>query len=243
MSKVFLIAGRELRAFMRSPLGYLLPSLALLVDGILFVALAVGEAGTKRFSAQVLQQFFYGLSGVTIVASLILAFRPIAHEDEHATMVLLRTAPITDRQIVLGKYLSVMLIMIVVTALSVYMPALIFVRGRVSLGHIAVGYVGIVCLASAVAAIGTFSSALGKTQVVALIIAAVIVLAMLLMWQVARVSDPPVKDFANGLALHHKRQFDFMDGVLRLENVAYYLSVTLFFMVGAQKTLEARRWR
>ncbi|MCC6522701.1 MAG: ABC transporter permease [Polyangiaceae bacterium] len=243
MSGVLLVARRELWGYLRSPVGYLLAALTLLVDGLLFVAYAVGEAGAKRYSAFVLQQFFYGLSGVTMFCCTLLAMRLIAHEEEHATLVLLKTSPLKDRQIVLGKYLSVMVAVLAITLLTLYMPALIFVRGRVSVGHIAIGYLGIALLASAVTAIGIFASSLARTQLVAVILAAVMVAAMLLLWWVARVSDPPVKDFVNGLALHHKRQFDFMDGVLRLENVAYYLSVTVFFLLAAQKTLEARRWR
>ena len=45
------------------------------------------------------------------------------------------------------------------------------------------------------------------------------------------------------MALHHQRQFPFMTGVLKLENVVYYVAVTYFFLLAATKTLEARRWR
>jgi ABC-2 type transport system permease protein len=45
------------------------------------------------------------------------------------------------------------------------------------------------------------------------------------------------------LAIHHERQKSFMTGVLRLENVVFYIAVTYFFLLAATKTLEARRWR
>jgi ABC-2 type transport system permease protein len=45
------------------------------------------------------------------------------------------------------------------------------------------------------------------------------------------------------MAIHHERQRGFMTGVLKFENVVYYLAVTYFFLLAAIKTLEARRWR
>ena len=50
-------------------------------------------------------------------------------------------------------------------------------------------------------------------------------------------------DFIEGLAVHHLRFRDFMTGVLRLENVVYYLALSFFFLLASIKTLEARRWR
>ena len=54
---------------------------------------------------------------------------------------------------------------------------------------------------------------------------------------------PPVKEFLEGLAIHHVRQRDFMQGLLRLDNVVYYVAVVFFFLLASVKTLEARRWR
>ena len=64
-----------------------------------------------------------------------------------------------------------------------------------------------------------------------------------MLWMLAKVTDPPVRDFINGLAIHHLRQRDFMVGVLRLENVVYYVALTYFFLLATIKTLGARRWR
>jgi ABC-2 type transport system permease protein len=66
---------------------------------------------------------------------------------------------------------------------------------------------------------------------------------MLLLWLVGRVTDPPLNTFLAALALHNERQNAFMKGLLRFENVVYYVAVTYFFLLAAYKTLEARRWR
>jgi ABC-2 type transport system permease protein len=243
MSNVLLIARRELMAYVRSPLGYVVAAAVLLVDGIWFMAKALGPAGGKQLSAAVLGEFFHGASGTTMIACVALSMRLIAHEQEHGTLVLLRTSPVRDRDVVIGKFLSVMLVMSIITALTVYMPLLVSGYGKVSAGHIAVGYAGLLLLAAASIAIGLFASSLARSQVVAAILGAALLGTMLLLWLLARQTEPPINEFIEGLALHHARQRPFMSGLLRLENVVYYLVVTYAFLVASIKTLEARRWR
>jgi ABC-2 type transport system permease protein len=243
MTTIGLIAVRELKTYVRSPLGWIAAAAALLLQGIFFMALALGGPETKRLSAQVLQQFFYYGAGVMMILGLVLSFRLVAYDQEHGTLILLKTSPVRDRDIILGKFLGVLPILLVVTALTAYMPALIFVNGKVSVGHILVGYAGVLLAGITALAVGLFSSALAKNQVVAAIVGAVLLGVLVLMWTLAKVSDPPISDYINGLAIHHLRQKDFNSGVLRLENVLYYLALTYFFLLASIKTLEARRWR
>jgi ABC-2 type transport system permease protein len=240
MRNALLIAGRELRSYLRSPLGWIVASAMLLLDGLLF---QVGAMGGAKLSAQVLAVFFYYSSGITMVGAIALSMRLIAHEREKGTLVLINTAPIRDAEIIGGKFIALFTFITGVTLLTAYMPALIFVNGRVSVGHILVGYAGIVLLGAAAIAIGLFASAFARTQVIAAVLGAAILGVMLLLWMAAKVADPPVSGFILGLALHHERQRAFMNGVLRLENVVYYLVITYFFLLAAIKTMEARRWR
>lgn len=243
MSRTLLIAQRELKAYVRSPLGYVLAAAVLLGEGLWFLGRAMGGADDQRLSAKVLAECMNGITGGTILACLVMSMRLIAHEQEQGTLVLLKTSPISDREVVLGKFLSVMVVLLVLTGMSSYMPALIFVNGKVSVGHIAVAYLGTLLLGAAVTAIGLFGSALAKNQVVGFIVSGALTLVMILMWLVAKISDPPIADFVDGLALHHLRQRDFMTGVLRLDNVVFYVMVCAVFLLAAIKTMEARRWR
>jgi ABC-2 type transport system permease protein len=117
------------------------------------------------------------------------------------------------------------------------------VNGKIALGHILVGYLGLVLLGAASVSIGLFGSALAKTQVLAAITGAGILVTLLLLWLVGRVADPPLNTFLAGLALHNERQSPFMRGLFELDHVVYYIAVTYFFLLAATKTLEARRWR
>jgi len=240
MRNTLLVAEREIGAYARSLLGWAIAAAALLVEGIYFSAF--GLTGT-RMSADVLREFFNGASGVTMIVAVLMSIPLLAGERERGTLVLLNTAPIKDVEIVAGKYLAAFVMISVVTLLSLYMPLLIFVNGKVSLGHIAVGYAGIMSLGSAALAIGIFASALSRSQVMAAILGGLLLAVMVTLWLLAKVADPPVAGFLSALALHHQRQFPFMTGVLKLENVVYYVAVTYFFLLAAVKTLEARRWR
>lgn len=240
MSAAFLIAKRELASYFRSRLGAAIIAGALVADGLYFYWSGLSE---RKLSAEVLQSFFYGASGTTMIAALLLAMRLVAEERQLGTMTLLNTAPVRDRDVVLGKYLSALAMLALLTALTAYMPALIFVNGKVSGGHIAVGYFGLLLLGSATVALGLFGSALARSQVMALVIGAVLLVPLVLMWGLARASDPPLNALLARLAIHHDNFRPFMQGVLQLDRALYYVVVTGFFLLASTKVLEARRWR
>ncbi|MDI1430317.1 ABC transporter permease [Polyangium sorediatum] len=240
MRNALLVAGREIGSYGRSLLGWAIGAAALLVEGLWFSA--NGLTGS-RMSADVLREFFNGASGVTMIVAVLMSIPLLAGERERGTLVLLNTAPIRDIEIIVGKYLAAFAMIALITLVSVYMPLLIFVNGKVSLGHVAVGYTGILLLGSAALAIGMFTSAVSRSQVMAAILGGLLLAVMVTLWLVAKVTEPPVNGVLAGMALHHQRQFPFMTGVLKLENVVYYVAVTYFFLLAATKTLEARRWR
>jgi ABC-2 type transport system permease protein len=240
MSGTWLIARRELSAYARSPLGSVILAVALLLNGILFYTDALSQ---RLLSGEALARFFYNASGVTAAAALLLSFRLVAEERQTRTFTLLNTSPVTDRDIILGKFLSAFFMVGLLTSLSVYMPLLLFVNGKVSVGHIAVGYLGLLFIGAASTAVGLFASSLTRYQVVAVIIGAVILALLFITWMVAKVADPPVSDYLSALSFHHLNFRSFQLGILELRGVAYYVVVTYFFLLAAIKVLEARRWR
>jgi ABC-2 type transport system permease protein len=240
MSAVLLIARRELYAYLRSPLGFSIVAVALLLQGLLFHLMALTQ---PKLSAEVLQEFFNLFSAVIMIASITLSMRLLAEERQTGTITLLNTAPVRDVEIVLGKFLSAFLMLLLIAALSLYMPVLVLVNGKVSWGHVAVGYFGVLLLGAAATSIGLFASALARSQVIAAILGAAMLVVLLVQWLVARAVDPPLNEFLAALALHHNNYRPFMQGILELRGVVFYLVVTYFFLLAATKTLEARRWR
>ncbi|MEA2700259.1 MAG: gliding motility-associated transport system permease protein [Myxococcales bacterium] len=241
MSTTWLITRRELSAYLRSMTGYIIAAAVLLVDGLLFNAFAMG--GPDKLSAEVLSLFFYFSSGTTIIASVFISMRLLAEERQTGTLVLLTSSPVHDWEIVLGKFLSAFIFLGVITLVTVYMPALIFVNGKISAGHMLAGYLGLLLLGGATIAIGTFGSALARTQVLAAIFTGCMVVALIVCWLLARVTERPFTDVFVALALHGRHFPPFQAGAVHIRDVGYYLMVIYVALFSATRVMEARRWR
>src|SRR5262245_60595094 len=103
MSQSLLIARRELYAYVRSPMGALIIAAALLSGGMYFNYFGMAR---DLLSAQILAVFFESASGIVMLASIVLGMRLLAEERQSGSMVLLKTSPINERDIVLGKFLA-----------------------------------------------------------------------------------------------------------------------------------------
>ena len=141
--------------------GYIIIAAVLFIDGILFNAFAMGTSA--RYSHEVLEDFFYFSSGMVIIASILLTMSSVAEERNSGTLVILQTSPVTELEVILGKYLAALAMLALLTGLTIYMPAMIFVNGKVSFAHIAVGYLGLMAVGSTTAAIGIFGSTLFRS--------------------------------------------------------------------------------
>ena len=241
MRAMLLIARRELGGYFRSMSGYVLAGILLLADGLLFNAFAMGTG--ERFSADVLSNFFVFSFGTTAIASVFISMRLIAEERQTGTLVLLTSSPIHDWEIVLGKFFSALAFLVIVKVIGAYIPALILVNGKISFGHLFAGYLGVFLVGSATIAIGVFGSALARTQILAVIFSAILVLVMVIAHLVSRVTDQPLKDVFMALALYARHYPPFQMGAINVRDVVYYIAVTYVALFAAVRVMEARRWR
>lgn len=241
MSGLLLVTRRELGAYLNSYWGYVVVALILVIDGLLFNAFALGK--TARYSSDVLEQFFYFSFGTTVVAAVLLTMRLIAEERQTGTIVLVDASPLSDWAVVGGKYLSAMIFLTGLTLLSLYMPALIFVNGKVSLGHIAAGTFGLLLAGSAATALGTLGSALARSQLVAVVISGAGLVFLVVSWMLARVTDAPLADILSYVSLFDRHFQPFMKGRINVEDVVFYLSLTFVFLMLSTRVMSARRWR
>src|SRR5262245_12661763 len=190
MAATSIIYRRELGGYLRSPFAWVIASLFLFVDGILFLAYVLPG---QKLSAQVLEEFFMFSGLATIGAGLLLSFRLIAEERTNHSMILLNTSPVRDSQIIIGKFLAVMTFLIILLALTIYMPLLIKVRGKITFAQIMVGYTGMLLVGSAALSIGLFASAMVKNQFLAAVIALVILIIMANLFRFAKILEGDVR--------------------------------------------------
>lgn len=235
----WLITSRELRSFFTTWMGYIIVFASLVINGILFNTYAIGSE--PKYSSDVLYDFFYFSSGITMVACVFLAMWLLAEEKVNGTIVLFYTSPMTERQLIYGKFLSAVIFFLILQALSLYLPCLILLEGKISLGHLASGYIGTTLLGLAVLSISLFASVVSVNQLVAGIVAASITVILLVMWTLAAIVDNPLRDIFSYFALHNKHFASFGRGILHTKDVIYYLSVVFFFLECSIRALQYKR--
>lgn len=240
MRAISIIFRREMAAYVRSPLGYIVAAFVLLILGILFQSW--GLSGKAKLSAEVLRLFFNLAFFATATTAIILSFWLVTSERQQHTIVLLNTSPVRDVEIILGKFFAAFVFLAIITFMSIYMPLLIKINGKVSWSEIIVGYAGLLLVGAAVLAIGIFASALSKNLLIAALSSLGMTVLLGNIFQLAKRLEPPLKDVFRELDLWMRYQ-DFMGGVLTLKDVVYYVAVAYFFLLLAVKTMEAKRWQ
>ncbi len=241
MKAILLLIQRELKSYFDTSWGWTIFALVLILNGVMFNAFALGTR--ERYSADVLSDFFYFSSGTTMIAGILLTMRLIAEERQTGTLTLLQTAPIRSVDIVLGKFFGAFLFLTLITLATAYMPALIFVHGKVSLGQILVGYVGLLSLGAATIAIGTFSSAIARNQLLAAVVGAGILVFILLGWMMGQVTEAPLNGIFSYTAIFDRHFQPFMKGRLNTEGLVYFASMCFAFLLLAVRSMQLRRLR
>lgn len=240
MKGILLVARRDFWAYVNTVWGWAILALALLIDGLLFNVF--GLTGSARYSAEVLNQFIQLTGGVVLAVSIFITMRLFAEERQTGTIVLLDSSPLSEAQIVLGKYLSGMAFLTVFAIGTSFMPAMIFVNGKVSMEQIAVGYLGLLLMGSAAIALGTWASSISRNQLLAGVISTVITVFFVMCWMLARVIDPPFKGIISYVAFFDKQLQPFQEGRIDTSGVFFFVSVTFAFLLLANRSLIARRW-
>ena len=239
MDKVWLVAQRELRAYFSTWMGYIIVFAAVLIDGLLFNAFAISEK--PKFSSAILADFVYFGSGIGMVAAICLAMRLLAEEKQTGTIVLYMTSPISARQLIYGKFLSCFLFFLLLQLLTLHMPGLVMLSGKVSLGHMAAGYLGVTLLGTSIIAIALFASVISPNQLVAGVLGSAISVVLLILWIVANVVDEPFRGLFSYLAIHNVHFMPFSRGIVHIQDLVFYFSMILFFLECSIRAFEARR--
>ena len=241
MRNIALIMRRELLAYVRTPSGYIIAALILLFEAVVFNAYAVGSE--PRPSTEVLLRFLEVSGGTTIVAAVLFTMRLLAEERASGTHVLLFTSPIREGEVVLGKYLASLSFIIVLILMSLYLPALIFVHGKVSYGHIASGYLGMILLGATTLAVGMLASSLVKHPFLAVLLAGAFAAMLEISWFASAIADEPLKDILGYFAPYYRHYQPFRRGIVQLSDVVFFLTVIYFSLLASTRVLKSQRWQ
>jgi len=242
--KTFLVIWRrELAACFLSPVAYVTMVSFVSVSAFTFLAQVTRNAGTSDPLSVLL--FASIIVWLTILVSVI-TMRLFAEEKSSGTLEALMTAPVTDAEVVLGKYAGALTFVTIVVAPAV---ACIFILASLSPGIVSVdagavtGGCIIIFLVSALSvAVGLLVSLMTRNQIVAAIACFVAIWCVLLFgWLVSSVPGVPPKLAAHLSAMSQIE--DFARGSVDTRPVVLYVSCTGFVLFAAVRLLESRRWK
>jgi ABC-2 type transport system permease protein len=236
------IARRDLASYLQGYSAYVIMAALLLIQGLFFHAFALGT-DQARYSHEILENFFYLAWGFSVATAILLTMRSLADEHALGTEILLRTSIVGDGAVITGKWLAAMGMVALYALLTIHMPLLIFVNGKVSAAHIAVGYAGVLLGGAVASGLGVFCSALFRNQLAAGIVGGLIVIYMSVMaWMLAEIVEPPFTEIVSYTALFNRHFVPFMEGKVVVSAVVYQLSVACLLLTLATIVLRARRW-
>lgn len=237
MLKTLTLARRELAAYFVSPIAYLIGAGFLLLSaGWFFLNIRIGGEASLR-------PLFDGMALLMVLAVPLLTMGLLSKEFDSGTIETLMTSPVTDAEVILGKFLGTMVFYAALLAATLLFLGLLAAYGTPDLGVAATGYLGMILLGAAYVSAGLFASSLTRYQLIAAL-AGIGILAVfaIVMGLVVSLGVRPWADVAAKLnAMTYFKEFS--RGVLDSRGLVYFLTGTVLFLFLSVKTLESRRWR
>ncbi|MGC4090984.1 MAG: ABC transporter permease subunit [Polyangiaceae bacterium] len=194
--------------------------------------------------------FLYAPLGLSLLVIPVVTMRLVAEERRSGTLEMLITLPVTDSDVVLGKFLGALgLVLVLVLATLVY-PFFMFkwpwVLGPLDPGPVVSGYLGLVLFSTAGTSIGLLVSALADSQAVAFFITFFVLAAL---WFFDNVAQSLISSSGGGTLVNvlqymsfQTRLSGFWRGLVDTRDIVFFVSVSVLSLLVAFRALERRKW-
>jgi ABC-2 type transport system permease protein len=258
MRNIIAIMKREVRSFFVSPIAYFVITGFVLIAGYFFFTLLgifnnyLLQIRAMPFSAQqlpnlnefVVQGLLQTMVVVLVFLVPLLTMRIFAEEKHRGTFELLVTSPVSVREIVLGKFFGVSVIIVLMLALIALFPALLVIFGEPApeVGPIFSGFLGLFLCSLAFVSIGMAVSCFTENQVVAGITSMVTLLLLYVIQAAAQSAGGSIETILSYLSPIVQLK-DLLQGVISLKSIIYFSSLVVVGLFFSQRALEAYRWR
>jgi gliding motility-associated transport system permease protein len=257
MRNILAIAGKELRAYFHSPIAYLIITVYAVLCGFFFYNMtaefviqtfrmeAMGGMGAPPMSLNtyIIRPLFEGVLTVVLLLLIpLITMRLYAEEKRSGTIELLMTSPLTDIQIIAGKFLGALALYVVLLVLTFGYIGTLFIYGNPNAKPLIAVALGMLLFGAALLALGMWISTLTKNQIIA---ATVSFVFFLLLYVFNWVEGYSTSNFGHVLAyLSLTTHFDgFAKGVIDLKDLVYYLSVIGFGLFLTARSVQALKGR
>jgi ABC-2 type transport system permease protein len=254
MRNVWIIFTKELRSYFVSPIAYLLLTMFAVIFGFFFwnsigyfVYVGIeqqmrGEPMPMNVNEQIIRPLLSNVSVIGLFLIPMITMRLFAEEKRSGTIELLTTSPISDLEVILGKWLAAVALYICMLLFTALNFAFLFRYGNPDWKPLLIGYLGLLLQAGCLLAIGTFISTLTKNQIIA---GAATFGVCLMLWIFEWVSGYDTSTWAKVLSyMSVTTHFEsFARGVLDLKDFVYYATLILIGLFFTARSMESLRWR
>ena len=255
MSHIFAIAQKELRSFFVSPIAYVVVGLFALLFGAFFYSslsfvLRISlQAGMMQGSPPInineymIRPLFGNTAVIMLFVLPIITMRSYAEEKRSGTMELLLSSPLTDAQIIGGKFLGALALFAMMLGVTAIHMGVVFLYGEPELWPVLTGYLGLFLMGASFISLGLLISSATKNQAVAAMITFAV---LLLFWVISWLADPTSGSTTSQVlaylsVLDHFD--DFSKGVIDTSHLMYYVSFITLGLFLTAKSVDSERWR
>lgn len=261
MKNILAVLQKELRSYFVSPIAYVVLTVFLVISGYFFyniVSIFVERSMMMMMQSQqfggtppamdvpsLVSRNFFGVVSTVILFMLPMITMPtFADEKRRGTIELLLTSPVTNVQIILGKFLAALsffLVMLLPTMLY-HIFVYVYSSPKMTFGPVFSGYLGLLLLGGALISLGIFISTLTENQIVA---ASVTFGAFLILWVIdlsARSGGTVVQEVVSYLSILNHFE-DFSKGVIDTSSLVVYASFIFLGLFLTHRSIESLRWR
>ncbi len=258
MRVVLAIIKKELKAYFASPIAYVVMTVFLFIIGFYFFAL-IQRFSEMTWAMRAQQQYQFGMQNLNINEEVvrpffsiiltislfimpILTMRLFSEEMEAGTLELLFTSPVTEIQLIGGKYLASVIFYLLMILFTVPHMLILFKLSKPDIGTVLSGYAGLILVGLTFLAIGLFLSSLTKNQIVAAILSFGVLLILGIVSWASNFSDPTTGKVLSYLSIFGHFE-DFSKGVFDTKHLIYYLSFSFGGLFLTYTSLDSLKWR
>ncbi len=254
MRNIWTICRRELYAYFVSPIAWVLLTIFAFLSGVFtyiisasFVRYSLegqmsGQSMPMNLNEQIIAPLFSNIAVVGLFLIPLISMRLFAEEKRQGTIELLATSPVHDLEIIIGKWLSAVIMYAALLAVLALDISFLFAYGNPDWAPVATGYLGILLQGACLLAFGTFISTLTKNQIVAGAIGFALALILWILNWTTSFGNSTAVQVLNYLSIVSHMD-TFSRGVIDTKDIVYYLSMIFLGLFLTARSLESLRWR
>jgi ABC-2 type transport system permease protein len=262
VSSILAIAHKEIRAYFASPVAYVVIGLFAVLFGVFYYAILDwfvkqgmqmamgGGPQSLNVNERMIRPLFQNALVLLLFVLPMITMRTYAEEKRSGTMELLLTSPITDVEILIGKFLGALTLYAAMLGVTLVYLLALFAFGTPEWKPMATAYLGLLLFGGCFVSVGMLVSSFTKNQIVAGMMTFVV---FLLLWVIDWLASsatglfgvsagPIVEEVLNYLSITQHFD-DFGKGIIDTKHIIFYVSFITFGLFLTARSVDSERWR